>query len=95
MNESHLHVAGVLENREIGCISTFCQREDSKMFLGKLTLIGVVFAFSTVTADAQASKGQKKFAVSYEECVAKPMKDGWSQPQASNYCANIRPSVRQ
>jgi hypothetical protein len=66
------------------------------MRLLTVTFAGSVLALLTIgVASAQTAKGQKKCAVSYEDCVAKSMKDGWSQPQASNYCANQRPCVRQ
>ena len=65
------------------------------MRLLEYTPIGLTIIFLNGTASAQTAKVQKKCAVSYKDCVAKSMKDGWSQAQASNYCANQRPCVKQ
>ena len=43
---------------------------------------------------ASAQTTPKKCAVSYEACVAKSMQDGWTKRQASHYCANERPCVK-
>ena len=61
----------------------------------KCAMICLILSLLSVgAASAQKAQDQKKCTVPYEACVTKSMKDGWSQAQASNYCAKQRPCVR-